>query len=175
MTNWVVADTHFDHFNIIEYTGRPFSSVEEMNKTMIDNWNRVVKPEDTVYHLGDFSYGRGSEENIASIVEQLNGDIILIKGNHDNKTRQWYLKAGFKDFYGGIEKYTEHIYLSHSPLNNLKAPIVNIHGHIHEKNPYRENYYCVCVEQACMNYTPRNLDKMVEYINEDIAVNWFGG
>ena len=49
------SDTHFNHKAIISYCSRPFESVEEMNDRLIDNWNQVVKPNDTVYHLGDFA------------------------------------------------------------------------------------------------------------------------
>ena len=54
---WVTSDTHFNHANIIKYCNRPFSSVEEMNETIIANWNKVVSEDDMVYHLGDFALG----------------------------------------------------------------------------------------------------------------------
>ncbi len=57
MTTWFTADTHFGHTNVIRYCARPFDSVQAMDETLIENWNQVVRPKDTVYHLGDFTPG----------------------------------------------------------------------------------------------------------------------
>ena len=70
MSVYLISDTHFGHKNIISYCNRPFSSVEEMDKTLIKNWNSVVKKEDTVYHLGDFAFG--NKEFTQKIIKQLN-------------------------------------------------------------------------------------------------------
>jgi len=75
---WFTADTHFDHANIIEYARRPFQSLDEMNETMVANWNAVVQPGDTVYHLGDFAFRRHYY-----FARRLNGQIVLIEGSHD--------------------------------------------------------------------------------------------
>lgn len=72
------ADTHFGHSNIIRYCDRPFSSVQEMDETLIQNWNDVVGPNDTVYHLGDYSFG-----DPYPYKKRLKGHIELIAGNHD--------------------------------------------------------------------------------------------
>jgi len=75
------ADTHFGHKNIIKYCKRPFGSVKEMDETMIERWNAVVKPGDLVYHAGDFALA--SAQYTASVINKLNGQIYLCRGSHD--------------------------------------------------------------------------------------------
>ena len=77
------SDTHFGHGNIIEFCNRPFKNAEEMDYKLIENWNKKVPHDGTVYHLGDFAWG--GYEFWKNIRNQLNGNIILIKGNHDEK------------------------------------------------------------------------------------------
>lgn len=81
---WFTSDTHFDHANIIRYCNRPFSNVDEMNETIIKNWNSLVKPDDDIYHLGDFSMSKDWSKWFY-FLSRLNGNIYLIRGNHDNK------------------------------------------------------------------------------------------
>ena len=80
---YFTSDTHFNHTNILKYEPetRPFETIEEMNETLIANWNNVVKEEDTVYVLGDFFMGM--LDAIEPIYNRLNGKVILIRGNHD--------------------------------------------------------------------------------------------
>lgn len=75
---WFTSDTHFDHANILKYTNRPFSSVDEMNDVLVSNWNFLVKPGDVVYHLGDFAFHRHAE-----FANRLSGNIVLVEGSHD--------------------------------------------------------------------------------------------
>lgn len=77
------ADTHFDHANIIRFCNRHFATVEEMNETLIANWNRKVHGNDTVYILGDMFFQTTDPE---PILRQLKGKKHLITGNHDS---QW--------------------------------------------------------------------------------------
>lgn len=81
MSVWFTADTHFGHTKVIEYMDRPWSTVEEMDDALIANWNAVVQPRDTVWHLGDFVF-RGDAR---AYRHRLNGHIHLLMGNHDNK------------------------------------------------------------------------------------------
>lgn len=80
MSIFLSSDQHYFHNNVIKYCGRPFNSVEDMNEAMVNNWNSVVKPEDTVYCLGDFSMAFRSVEIFSF---RLNGTRYLVPGNHD--------------------------------------------------------------------------------------------
>lgn len=80
---WFTSDTHFGHKNIIRHCKRPFDSVEEMNEALIDNWNSVVKPNDEVYHLGDFAF-HSKEAEVRQYFDRLNGRISILFGNHDD-------------------------------------------------------------------------------------------
>lgn len=77
------ADDHFGNESIIRYCSRPFKSVEEMDEALITNWNNKVKPGDTVYNLGDFCF-INKREDILKLRARLNGNIILVEGNHDD-------------------------------------------------------------------------------------------
>jgi calcineurin-like phosphoesterase family protein len=81
MTDWFTSDSHYYHRNIIKYQNRPFASIEEMNEGMIKNWNDLVKPDDHVFHLGDFSFGDTDSSQL--ILNRLIGHKHLILGNHD--------------------------------------------------------------------------------------------
>lgn len=125
------SDTHFGHSKIIDYCKRPFSSIEEHDKALIQNWNNTVGQDDTVFHLGDFAYG--NSQFIANIIKQLNGNIILIKGNHDLRNMNPTLYNIFSDVvYQArilIDKQT--VYLNHFPF------LCFDHGDI---NLYKDNY-----------------------------------
>ncbi len=112
MTNvWFTSDTHFHHTKALLF--RPsFSTVDEMNETIIQNWNRVVRKGDQVYHLGDFSWNKG--DRIAELLKRLNGQVHLICGNHD-KNLNSADRARFASF--NLAKYIkvqgQKIYLHH--------------------------------------------------------------
>lgn len=135
-----ISDTHFGHANMItflNYDGtrmRPFDSVEECDELMIENWNKIVKPNDRIFHLGDIVY---KCKNRDEIMQRLNGEKILIKGNHDRDQLGWYMKY-FKDIRG-----THHIdgnyLLGHFPIHpDSKGRFVRqLHGHIHAQTVMR--------------------------------------
>ncbi|NLW32955.1 MAG: phosphoesterase [Fibrobacter sp.] len=84
MAIFFTSDTHFGHKNIIKYCKRPFSSVEEMDDALIENWNKKISLRgNTVYHLGDFANAHRAEK-VLEYRKRLNGRIILIEGTHDN-------------------------------------------------------------------------------------------
>src|SRR3978361_1949415 len=84
MRTHFTADHHFGHENIIGLSSRPFASIEEMDKCMIERWNEVVAPGDNVWHLGDFAF-RCELRRMRSIFSRLNGSKHLIPGNHDDR------------------------------------------------------------------------------------------
>ena len=122
MKTFVISDTHFSHRNIIEYCSRPFPLVQEMDETMIRNWNNVVSDDDLVYHVGDFGLTR-HYSYLINIMRRLNGKIILLRGNHDDKK---FLKTAY-DIFGPLDKLriydkmvcllpkSENLLLSHYP------------------------------------------------------------
>lgn len=125
------SDTHFGHSKIIEYCKRPFSSIEEHDKALIQNWNSVVGQDDTVFHLGDFAYG--NSQFIANTIKQLNGNIILVKGNHDLRNINPTLYNIFSDvvYQARILIDNQTVYLNHFPFLCFE------HGDI---NLYKNNY-----------------------------------
>jgi len=162
MTNiFLIADTHFGHRGIVEFLRadgvtkeRPWYNVEEMDEELISNWNRVVRPKDKVYHLGDVVINRRALPTVG----RLNGEKILIKGNHDLFKPEEYLKY-FKDVRGS-HKLDNYI-LTHIPIHPdslARWTNGNIHGHLHFNNvrlpdgSIDKRYFCISVEQ--INYTP---------------------
>jgi len=134
MNIWFTADTHLGHDSIRKYCQRPFESVEEMDTVLIENWNRVVKAGDTVYHLGDFAYG--NHEKVRSYRASLKGKINLILGNHDHQNRIQNIPGLFTsiDMLKTI-KYNKHkIILCHYALRTWDSSHFNsfhCYGHSH--------------------------------------------
>lgn len=129
------SDTHFNHQKIMEYCRRPFNSVEEMNETMIRNWNKMVGQNDIVFHLGDFCLGGAAEWT--KILDRLNGKIHLILGNHDMKNiRQGFIQR-FEEVV--MQRYIEigkkRIYLNHYPFlcypGGYNNDVWQLFGHVH--------------------------------------------
>ena len=163
---YLIADTHFYHTNIIKYCKRPFKDTYDMNKTIIDNWNRVVEPDDIVYHLGDISL---RWDNLDEIYSKLNGTIYLIKGNHERKNSGFYREIGFQVIPTKTKLDDYKVILSHRPLDDKDIPdgYINIHGHIHDKplddNLDKSKHICVAVEK--INYEPIEIEKLLNKIN----------
>lgn len=129
---YFIADTHISHSNIIKYCNRPFKNAQEMNETMINNWNSIVGFDDIVYHLGDFTI---DNDTLGEVVRKLNGKIYLVRGNHDGKSIKFYNDIGLEvvPTQTKLDKYS--LILSHRPLDNSQIPdgYINVHGHIHDK------------------------------------------
>lgn len=164
MANLVVSDLHLAHENIIKYCNRPFKDVDEMDETIIRNWNDVARAEDTVYMLGDFAFGRGSKEKLKLYLPILKGRIILILGNHDHETVAWYKRYGIEEVHGGeYWKYKPYVLLSHRPYPT-KAPWLNIHGHTHNLMHIHPSGVYVNVSVEAIGYKPIDLDELIEKV-----------
>ncbi len=171
---YLIANTHFNHNNIIKYCNRPFKDIEEMNKSIINNWNSIVDKDDIVYHLGDFLLG----DNISDFVSKLNGKIYLVRGNHDGKSINFYNNIGLEVAPTKIRLDEYKIILSHRPLEDNQIPddYINIHGHIHnaklDGSFDSSKHKCVSVE--VVDYRPieiRNLlNNNVKLINNRINI-----
>lgn len=163
MGEFYISDSHFNHRSIIDYCERPFFATEYMDEFMIKQWNSVVKKNDKVYHLGDFALG--DKEYVTNIVSQLNGDIHLIKGNHDTRNNQWYRDCGIKEAYDHPIIVHEFMVLSHEPLPFvMNQCYVSVFGHIHNSPMFEtwgKHHACVCVERH--NYTPISFEAIKEH------------
>lgn len=164
MTNtFIISDTHFSHYNSwAKFTRsdgvtplRPFSSNEEMDEALVENWNKVVGPNDKVYHLGDVAIAKRA----LTILGRLNGRKVLVKGNHDVAKLQHFTEY-FADIRG--VHYTNDVIMSHIPVHTscvdrFKA---NVHGHLHANYINDPRYLCVSVEH--INYTPISYDDVLD-------------
>lgn len=135
---WITSDLHFHHKGILNFCKetRPFTCVEDMNKKLIEDWNAVVKPEDYIFHLGDFSF-KGKEATV-EILEQLNGKKIFVLGNHDKTLRNQFHTGIYNII--SLSDYCEirvdgvKVCMSHFPMichNQSGRGSIMLHGHCH--------------------------------------------
>jgi calcineurin-like phosphoesterase family protein len=150
MTIYFTSDTHFWHKNILDFENRPYGSVEEMTIDMIAIWNRQVNKNDTVYHLGDLCLG--NLEQTIDVLKQLNGKIILIKGNHDfskhyKKINELDLLHEYHEVGTTLNYQKQQMWLTHYPFEiGLRPRKWSIHGHIHSNESRWDNQINVGVD-----------------------------
>lgn len=168
-TIWLISDTHFGHANIVTFSGRdggllrPFGTAAEMDETIVERWNAVVRPGDHVYHLGDVAMRK---EHLVT-VKRLNGRKRLVRGNHDIFDTKHYLACGFQEIHG--VRVLDGMVLTHIPIHpgSLGRFRGNVHGHLHDQPSPAGRYLNVCVEQV--DYTPITLEdarKRLEFLKE---------
>ena len=164
VTSYFIGDTHFGHKNIIAYEKRPFRDAEEMENKIIKLWNSTVKKAELVYHVGDLSfYPKDITEHI---IQQLNGRIFLIKGNHDGHSNQWYRDIGIWEVSFHPVIIHDFIVVSHEPAYLPKdGPYRNIHGHTHSVS-YMSPMYCN-VSADAIGYKPMSMDDIIKRFKLD--------
>lgn len=179
---FLTSDTHFGHAGVCRFTEadgvtkiRPWTDPDEMDEEMIRRWNDTVRPNDKIYHLGDVVINRKSLSTLA----RLNGDKVLIRGNHDI-----FRDDEYREYFRELRAYhvLNGMILSHIPLHesSLGRFGTNIHGHTHSNrvkkargvdaktgeilysNENDVRYHCVCVEAT--NFAPILLEDVYKRI-----------
>lgn len=153
-----IGCTHFGHTNIITLASRPWAEgdVEAMDADMIQSWNEAVRPDDIVYHLGDFSWDK---RRVSLLMSQLNGNICFLQGNHDaNSHGMHYLEVTLN---------TRKLVLCHYPIeswNGMHKDSLHIHAHTHSHELISgPNRFNVCVE--AINYRPINVTEILAHVD----------
>lgn len=178
---YFISDNHWGHKAIIRMENRPFSNVHEMNISMIESWNSVVKPGDEVYHLGDISH-KINPSHLINILNQLNGKIYLISGNHDKPN----ILNKIGDRFEWIEKYHEFNYnhkgddykfvLFHNPIyswNGLWRGSIHLCGHTHKNSSNFFNSHVgriMNVSCEMLDYKPISIVDVIEKMKDKLIV-----
>ncbi len=162
MTTYFTSDTHFGHENLIRFGRRPFKSLKEMDDTLIANWNAVVQENDTVYHLGDFSFRNEIGTDVYRA--RLKGKIHLIIGNHDTETLKHYA-----DIFASINHILEiklegqHIVLCHYPMREWHQAwraSWHLFGHVHGRLDHEPRGYSLDVGVDSHNFCPVSFEEI---------------
>lgn len=181
---FLVADTHFGHKGVTEFLRddgtklRPWDNVEAMDEALVENWNKVVRAKDKVYHLGDAVINRKALKTLG----RLNGEKVLVKGNHDIFRLEEYIPY-FKDIRGSHK--LDNFILTHIPIHHDSLARWcggNLHGHLHsdnvkmwetylaggigtnEREAMDTRYFCCSVEQ--INFTPIAFEEVKKIMKE---------
>jgi len=173
---WFASDYHFCHANVIKYDGRPYKDVEEMNESLILNWNDCVGVDDTVFYLGDLSFDRSGKQT-KEIMNRINGKIHYILGNHDDEkdmrrlnrfeTISDYINLSIPDEDNPRKK--QGIMMMHYPIlswDKAHHGDWHLHGHCHQslvkQNP--EYYKRKVLDMGCngWNYRPVHYSEIKE-------------
>ena len=178
-TVFLVSDTHFGHAGVCRFTRndgvtklRPWDNADEMDEAMVTAWNERVRPTDKVYHLGDVVINRRA----LGIMRRLNGDKVLIRGNHDI-----FKDTDYREHFRELRAYhvMNGMILSHIPIHSesLGRFGVNIHGHTHANRVMLPGfngkitdivdvrYHCVCVEQT--DFAPILFEDVIKRIEAE--------
>jgi len=174
---FLVSDTHFGHSGVCRFLRedgtklRPWDNPDDMDEEMIRRWNDTVRPNDKVYHLGDVVINRKALKTLS----RLNGDKVLIRGNHDI-----FRDDEYREYFRELRAYhvMNGMILSHIPIHSdsLARFGTNIHGHLHANRVMTRDffsdeleidtrYHCVCVEQT--DFAPILFEDVIKRIKEE--------
>lgn len=162
---YLISDTHFGQKFAVKFSNRPFKNIIEMHKALINNWNKNVGKDDIIIILGDFFAGSKIFSNF--LLRKLNGEKILIKGNHDFRFRyKKLLETRRIKIYQKMEfsLLNHNFILTHKPMKNIPNETFNIHGHHHRKllpSKLEQNkYFNVAVDH--IDYKPISIKEIIE-------------
>jgi calcineurin-like phosphoesterase family protein len=164
LPRWVVADTHFFHANIALYAGRP----DDHEARMVSHWRALVRPDDTLLHLGDVALGPTAD--LATRLPDLPGRIYLLRGNYDSRARLavyaargWQLVAPFSLLYRGWTVRFRHV----PTAGPLPPWTLEVHGHLHQHSDPTPQQLNVAVERT--TYAPVDLRALLDRRIEELA------
>jgi len=165
---WFISDPHFDHANIIKYCNRPFRTIEEMNETILRNWNETIGPNDLVFFVGDMSFGRGSRRPKWWLA-QLNGRKIYLKGSHDHgirPTTEGLDNVLFVSDAVIVRLDGKSVYVAHDPWEIPRWwRGWAIHGHVHNEKPHVDRKWRrINVSVEVVNYRPYNATELTNVL-----------
>ena len=170
MTIFFTSDSHFGHTRILEYSSRPFSSIEEHDETLIKNWNRTVGQRTVVYHLGDFCLG--TPTHAKNVLRRLNGQIHLVYGNHDSrlmKDKEFLHMFSWHGHYKEISHENQKIILFHFPIeswNKRHYDSWHLFGHSHGSLPVADWDKKLDVGVDVWNYAPVSFEEVKEKMDK---------
>lgn len=167
MTTFFTADCHFGHAAIIGHCARPFSSVEAMDRAMVERWNGVVGPRDTVWVVGDFAHGpKATDYRLARIFGALNGSKHLIRGNHDKAEVEALPWSSIRDM-GVVSVQGQAVFMCHYPMRSWPGAYhgaLHVFGHTH--GTLRDTNRSVDVGVDRWDFFPVTLDRIRERMAE---------
>lgn len=177
--NYYISDLHLFHEASIRFDNRPFASLDEMHKAIVEHWNHKITNGDTVYILGDISL-RGKKEELIALVATLKGRKVLIRGNHDDLSdyryqQLFYEIVDYKEVHDSVGGRNYDLVLSHYPIfswKNMGRGTYLLYGHTHDNA--EDEYYQKCLSQMTKNECRHIQGAIPQAINVGCMKPWMG-
>ncbi len=158
---WITADTHFGHEELPQLErGLKPDFERRIARGLVDD----IHLDDTVLHLGDVCIGKDAYHHAAFLALTQCRCAVLIRGNHDKKSRTWYMNCGWHDVCDEwvLELYGWRLRFTHEPLRRLEHYEVNIHGHLHASRSSRTGPRHILYSQQAFHYRPALLRTLMK-------------